>query len=648
MRASESTEIMAYQNLTTSDTTPLYYNSVAAMLDRDTDLLNAIQQRDILNVIRLCPRYWGTRNEAGLTALHLAVRSSFFLGVRVLRTYEARLRLPNGQTALMEATIQRSIRIILLLRRFEKRCQDRSGKTALMFAAGMGCYRAVHILAPLESGLRDTHGLTALMHATLANSVSCVRALLRHEAKQVDLQGRSALIYAVMYGCSAVIPLLLKLEAGLQDNKGNTAFIYACRSNSVWMLSQLYPYERAIVNKRRQTGLMNAAMTHSIDAVSFLIAKERSSLPSSSHSDSVKPLKQSHSRKGNICRTCLDHLMLRFNHSSVCSMAVSSALEFCMRLALVLSCRFQDLKEEVVRYFPVVYLTIASLLHVYLLPIYVYICRFLALLRRDIKFLFTTRVEIKLESNELYLPITASTKSSFYTRGKRHLKYSVGARRDLAQLGSQDAYGFTAMIYACKVKNLHIVKALAPYEAGIQTMNGEYALSVLLRNADEIPSVLIDAESHLCDNDLKRPCEIAFEAGHVALGKMLVEQIVDPCMTNIAHCSRVRAALLEIERAFEMMISTPSYLDWAEDVLELKESIYNAIFDSISPIDQDIDLCLDVLGFFAGENTCVVCYDRPASMISLPCRHFILCPECSTKLTKCPVCMVLTESYISI
>ncbi|EFO62461.1 Protein 21.1 [Giardia lamblia P15] len=639
---------MAHQHLATSNTTPLYYNFVTAMLGQDTDLLSAVQQRDILNVIRLCPRYWGTRNDAGLTALHLAVRNSFLLGVRVLRTYEARLRLPNGRTALMEATMQRSIRSILLLRRFEKRCQDRSGKTALMFAAGMGYYRAVHILAPLESGLRDTHGLTALMHATLANSVSCVRALLRHEAKQVDLQGRSALIYAVLYGCSTVIPLLLKLEAGLQDNKGNTAFIYACRLNSVWMLSQLYPYERTVVNKRRQTGLMNAAMTHSIDAVSFLIAKERSYLSFSSQSDLPKPLKHSHSRNGNIFRICIGHLILRFNHSPICSVAITSVLEFCMRLALVLSWRLQDLKEEVVRYFPMVYLTVVSLLRVYLLPIYVHVCRFFALLRRDIKFLFTNRVDIRLESSELYSPVTTSTRTNFYTRGKRHLKYSVGTRRDIAQLGSQDAYGFTALIYACKVKNLHIVKALVPYEAGIQTVNGEYALSIALRNVDEVPSVLIDAESHLCDDNLKRPCEIAFEAGHVALGKALVEQIVDPCMTNIAHRSRIRMAFLRIEGIFETVVSTPSYLDWAEDVLELKESIYNAIFDSISPIDHDINLCLDVLELFASENTCVVCYDRPVSMISIPCRHFILCSECSTKLTKCPVCMVLTGSYVSI
>lgn len=618
------------------------------MLNQATDLLAAVQHRDILSVIRLVPRHWGTRDDAGLTSLHLAVRNSFFLGVRVLRTYEARLRLPDGRTALMEAVLQRSIRSILLLRRAEKRCQDRSGKTALMLAAGMGYYKAVHILAPFESGLRDTCGLTALMHATLANSAPCVRALLYHEAKQVDLQGRSALIYAVIYGCSAVVPLLLKLEAGLQDNKGNTAFIYACRLNSVWMLSQLYPCERTVTNKRRQTGLINAAMTHSIDAVSFLVTRERSYLSPSAQPNSVEPLRQPRPGRSSTLTFYPDQIVPHSKQNQRALMIISTVLEFGTRLTLFLLWKFQDIKEGLMQCFPRIYIVTTSLLYTYFLPIYAHIYRFLALLRRDIKFLFTTRVDIRLESDGLYSTPAAYNRSSLCTHGKQYLKLSVGNRLDVTQLGSRDAYGFTALMHACKAKNLHIIKALVPYEAGVQTLNGEYALSIALRNTDEIPSALINAEAHLCDNDLRRPCEIAFETGHVALGKILVEQIVDPCMSNLAHCSRIRSAFLEIEKNFELLVSGPPCLDYAIDVLELKEGIYNAIFDSVDPLEQDIDLFINALETFADENICVICYDRPVSMISLPCTHFVLCSECSTKLIKCPMCMALTESYISI
>lgn len=620
------------------------------MSNQDTDLLDAVRRRDILNVIRLSPRCWGARDDAGLTALHLAVRGSFFLGVRVLRAYEARLRLPNGRTALMEATIQRNIRSILLLRRAEKRCQDRNGTTALMLAAGIGYYKAVHVLAPLESGLRDARGLTALMHATLANSVPCVRSLLHHEAKQVDLQGRSALIYAVIYGCSAVVPLLLKVEAGLQDNKGNTAFIYACRSNSVGMLSQLYSYERTVVNKRRQTGLINAAMTHSIDAVSFLVAKEKSYLPSSTQSSlpkSSKQPRQPYERRGSIPKLCPDQIVLDYKRNGVVSTALSIILEFSMRVALFLLWRLQDVKEGLMQYFPMIYLAVASLVYTYCLPIYVYLYRFVILIRRDIKFLFTNKVEIRLESNELYLTTFTPIRNNICTRGKQDLNFSIGNRRGITQLRSQDVHGFTALMYACKVKNLHIIRALVPYESGIQTSSGEYALSIALRNADEIPSALVDAESRLYDNDLKRPCEIAFENGHVALGKMLVEHIVD-CMSSMSHCARIRLAFLEIEKNFELLLTNPSYVDCVENVLELKENTYNAIFDSINPLERDIDTFFDFLESFADENICVICYDRPSNMVSLPCKHFVLCSECSTKLTKCPVCMALMENYISI
>lgn len=621
------------------------------MSNQDTDLFSAVQNRDILSVIRLCPRHWGDRNDAGLTALHLAVRGSFFLAIKVLRAYEARLRLPNGRTALMEAIVRRSIRSILLLRRAEKRCQDKNGTTALMLAASMGYYKAVHILAPLESGLRDARGLTALMHATIANSVPCVKALLHHEAKQVDLQGRSALIYAVIYGCSAVVPLLLKMEAGLQDKKGNTAFIYACRSNSVSMVSQLYPHERTVVNKKQQTGLINAAMTHSIDAVSFIVTKEKSCLRSSTNSRLLEPLKQPRQfceRRGSTPKLCPNQIALCYKYTSIISIIGHTALTFIIKVTVFLLRGLRDVQDGMLRCFPMLYLTIASLIYTYFLPIYVDFYRFIVLMQQDIKFLLTNRVEIRLESNEIYSTTITLETNNIYTRGKQNIKLSSGTGGSTTLLRLQDVYGFTALMYACKAKNLHIIKALVPYESGIQTPNGECALSIALKNTDEIPSALVDEESCLYDNDLKRPCEVAFENGYTTLGRMLVDYVVNPHMTNISHCYNIRSAFLKMEKSFDLLINNPSYIDCIDNIINLKENMYNAIFDSIDSLEHDIDVCLDSLDTFFDENICVICYDNLATAISLPCKHFVLCSECSTKLSKCPMCMTLIESYIFI
>ena len=38
------------------------------------------------------------------------------------------------------------------------------------------------------------------------------------------------------------------------------------------------------------------------------------------------------------------------------------------------------------------------------------------------------------------------------------------------------------------------------------------------------------------------------------------------------------------------------------------------------------------------SNQCVVCMDRPRSMMMVPCKHFCVCETCSSKLRKCPLC----------
>ncbi|KAF4712080.1 hypothetical protein FOZ62_012428 [Perkinsus olseni] len=39
-----------------------------------------------------------------------------------------------------------------------------------------------------------------------------------------------------------------------------------------------------------------------------------------------------------------------------------------------------------------------------------------------------------------------------------------------------------------------------------------------------------------------------------------------------------------------------------------------------------------------GSITCGCCLERPARTVVLPCRHLVLCYDCSRQLTTCPIC----------
>jgi len=59
---------------------------------------------------------------------------------------------------------------------------------------------------------------------------------------------------------------------------------------------------------------------------------------------------------------------------------------------------------------------------------------------------------------------------------------------------------------------------------------------------------------------------------------------------------------------------------------------------------------LGIYGFEEGdrETECMVCYDRPRSVVVLPCRHCFVCPAClrSLREEKCPMCRSTFSAYL--
>lgn len=58
------------------------------------------------------------------------------------------------------------------------------------------------------------------------------------------------------------------------------------------------------------------------------------------------------------------------------------------------------------------------------------------------------------------------------------------------------------------------------------------------------------------------------------------------------------------------------------------------------------------IGVGVGVDTCVICMTAPKCVVTLPCRHLVLCNECATKIRDetrvCPICRVDIVSTIHV
>jgi hypothetical protein len=45
---------------------------------------------------------------------------------------------------------------------------------------------------------------------------------------------------------------------------------------------------------------------------------------------------------------------------------------------------------------------------------------------------------------------------------------------------------------------------------------------------------------------------------------------------------------------------------------------------------------------------CRVCFEREISVVLLPCRHRVLCRNCSDKCKKCPFCRITIEERLPV
>ncbi|TNJ28691.1 Ankyrin repeat protein 2 [Giardia muris] len=171
------------------------------------------------------------------TALMLAASNNCVECVKFLLDDEAGMKEADGGTALMRAAVEGHTACIKVLIGPEAKLTDDDGNTALIWAAMMGRSQAVELLRKDELGMQTVTGMSALMYAAERGNADCVKLLLDEAGKQVscsfDLHGRyiqkgmTALMLAAFSGRMKVLTLLASTELSIRDSMGHDAIDYA-------------------------------------------------------------------------------------------------------------------------------------------------------------------------------------------------------------------------------------------------------------------------------------------------------------------------------------------------------------------------------------------------------------------------------------
>ena len=91
----------------------------------------------------------------------------------------------NDETALMVAVQNKFCDVARLVVQLQQKRANGAGATALMLASLADNAEMIQIIAPFEANLKDPQNQTALMHAVRENKLRSVKALAEVEAESV-------------------------------------------------------------------------------------------------------------------------------------------------------------------------------------------------------------------------------------------------------------------------------------------------------------------------------------------------------------------------------------------------------------------------------------------------------------------------------
>jgi uncharacterized protein len=258
----------------------------------DDSLLAAIRGGHVDAVRLLLDQGANPRPDEGTIAVSLAVspkerpRLTEILNLLLQRGWRVNARLPDGQTALMLASLEKNIPLMELLLQagahVDPQCECPAilggGHTALTLASFSGSEQAVRLLLDAGAAVDTRSGYgTALIVAD--GNMDLAKLLLSRGAdpnKAIDRDGDTALMRAA-FRRSAMVPILVAAGADVnaQNKSGATALMRAAEADLADAARVLLDAGAQVDlrTQRGRTALIIAAMSGSVDTARLLVQR---------------------------------------------------------------------------------------------------------------------------------------------------------------------------------------------------------------------------------------------------------------------------------------------------------------------------------------------------------------------------------------
>ncbi len=110
-----------------------------------------------------------------------------------------------------------------------------------------------------------------------------------------------------------------------------------------------------------------------------------------------------------------------------------------------------------------------------------------------------------------------------------------------------------------------------------------------------------------------------------------------------AKCQEVERLTDEIHDA-KQLNATQGIL-FTSEIEELRSQvtvlceIKRQLFLKVSNLEAEVNRA-------SGHHFCIICQERNASTVCLPCRHLVLCEDCAQRIEDCPMCRSEIEEIL--
>lgn len=378
-------------------------------------------------------------DEHGISNLMRCVCERNLVGVYYYSDKQQKLQDYDGRTALIKAVLNYNeglpvgqedvnLAIIRILRSYEARMQDKRGRTALMYAAECGYLAAVDVLSSSEAGIRDDDGHNSLEIAFSNGKIEAAQRMLLLEPVPhscPDRQGLTDLMKACVDG-DAFSLFCHMTQTRATDINGNTALMHCVIHDRPEFIPKLSDEYRMINRITGHSAMMLAVQLEKRACFEALV-KHESGLKSSNGMTALMMC----ASKG--LKTYVNRLM---NVETNIFNGTWNAMTYAIA---------SD-HHEIIGLLAQLELNLPSVL-------------------KDYDALTDTAAEIQqeLEGNTSSLQHTVSSNSGYtplmFAAQQANIN-AVWGLRDKYR-GRKDQHGFTALIYATRVKSLECCKLLA-------------------------------------------------------------------------------------------------------------------------------------------------------------------------------------------